>query len=215
MFEAFTITLAALVAMQLSPGPNLIAVASTALGQGRQAAFAVAAGVACGAFIWVLTISVGLGALVTAYPVLVTVMKLSGGAYLLWLGLKGLLSAFKGSATNLSEETSSASEQMVLSSHVKRGLLVVMTNPKAALGWAAIASFMFGSGLSAWQVATFAPIAAASSVTIYGGYGFLFSTQSVARFYRRFWRVMDGLFGTAFGVLGAKLLWDGLKEAKL
>ncbi|MCV0429106.1 MAG: LysE family translocator, partial [Roseibium sp.] len=77
------------------------------------------------------------------------------------------------------------------------------------------ASFLFSSGLTSWQVAAFAPLAATCTATIYGCYGLLFSARSVAELYRRFWRAMDGLFGAVFGILGMKLLLDGLKEVKI
>ena len=44
MVELFLLTLLATIAAQLTPGPNFLAVAATALGQGRMAGIAVAAG---------------------------------------------------------------------------------------------------------------------------------------------------------------------------
>lgn len=42
MFEAYLVTLAGLIAMQVSPGPNLIAIASAAMGQSCRTALFVA-----------------------------------------------------------------------------------------------------------------------------------------------------------------------------
>lgn len=212
MLEAFAVTLGALIVMQLAPGPNLVAVASAALGTGRRAALMVVAGIASGACFWVLAVAAGLGALLEAYPVLITAMKLGGGAYLLWIGFTGLRAAWRGNEVRIEAVADDKDRVGTDLSQIRRGLLVVATNPKVALGWAAIASFLFGSGLSAWEVASFAPFAAASAATVYGGYGILFSTGSVARLYRRCWRALDALFGATFGALGAKLMLDGAEE---
>jgi len=47
---------------QLSPGPNLRAVASAALGSGWTSGVATAAGVATGVFVWAVLFSFGIGA---------------------------------------------------------------------------------------------------------------------------------------------------------
>ena len=214
MIEAYSITLAALVALQLAPGPNLVAVASTGLGAGRKAALWVTGGIVTGVCLWVLSVSFGLGTLLNTYPFLMTVMKLAGGAYLLWLSLKGLLSMARGTGNKIAPASLTEGYPTRSFTYFWRGFLVVMTNPKAALAWAAMASFLFGSGLTSWQVAAFAPIAASCTATIYGGYGLLFSARSIGELYRRFWRVIEGLFGATFGILGAKLFLDGLKEIK-
>lgn len=151
-----------------------------------------------------------MGRLIEAYPYAVMALKLVGGSYLLWLGLKGLKAAWRGNAVNLQGESTSAS----LNRAWLKGLLVVMTNPKVALGWAAIASFLFGSGLSTWQVAAFAPLASLSAIGVYGGYALLLSTGGAVRAYRRFWRVIEGIFGSLFGAMGASLLISGFRDIR-
>lgn len=53
----------ALATAAISPGPNLVAVASRGLGSGRNSAMSVAAGLASGAFLWAFVTAVGLGTL--------------------------------------------------------------------------------------------------------------------------------------------------------
>lgn len=210
MLEAYLITLAGLIAMQVSPGPNLIAIAGAAMGQSRKAAIMVAIGIATGAAIWVTLVALGIGRLIEAHPHSVTALKLVGGSYLLWLGLKALRAAWRGSEVMLSGDSSSASTRKAW----MKGLLVVMTNPKVALGWAAIASFLFGSGLSTWQVVAFAPLASLSAVAVYGGYALLLSTGGVVQTYRRFWRIIEGVFGSMFGAMGASLVVAGIRDVR-
>ena len=49
----------------------------------------MAAGIAAGAFGWALLTALGLGALFEAFPALLRVLGVVGGANLAWLGFKG------------------------------------------------------------------------------------------------------------------------------
>ena len=210
MLETYFITLVGLIAMQVSPGPNLVAIASAAMGQSRKSAFLITLGVACGAIIWVMLAALGIGAIVESYPIILTVMKFFGGGYLLWIGIKAMIAAFKGESMQISQLDKVVSGW----ASWRRGLFVVLTNPKAALGWTAIASFLFGSGLSAFEVAAFAPLAALSAMIIYGTYAFLFSTQKAVHTYQRFWRIVECIFGSLFGTMGASLIFSGVRDLK-
>ena len=84
---------AASTALLVMPGPTLLLVLSYALTQGRRVAIASALGVATGDLI-AMTISViGLGALFLASATAFTILKWLGAAYLLYLGLRMLLSS--------------------------------------------------------------------------------------------------------------------------
>jgi len=210
MLQAYLATLVGLIAMQVAPGPNLLAVASAGMGQGRRSALLIALGVASGAAIWVFLVAMGIGVAVKNHPELLTVLKFAGGGYLMWIGARALLSALKGQNTRIAQTEDACSDWVSW----RRGLFVVMSNPKAALGWAAIASFMFGAGLTALQVAAFAPLAALSAIMVYGGYALLFSTGRAVRTYQRFWRGVELVFGGVFGAMGASLLLAGARDLR-
>ena len=78
-------------ALLLIPGPTVLLVLSYALSQGRRVALASATGVALGDLIAMTASLLGLGALVLASATLFTVLKWVGAAYLIWMGLKLLL----------------------------------------------------------------------------------------------------------------------------
>ncbi|GIT89904.1 amino acid transporter [Jannaschia pagri] len=209
MITAFVLTLLGVMAAQAAPGPNLAAVASVALAQGRRPAVFVVTGIASGMLIWSLATAFGLGVLISAYPLSLLVLKLAGGAYLLWLGLRAARAVIAGNGPGAFGPVAGALSH---GAAWRRGMLVVLTNPKAALMWAAVASFLFGQGLTAWQVLAFGPLGALSGLTIYGAYALLFSTGVAMRGYARFARAVEGAFAAAFGAMGATLLFSGLKE---
>ncbi len=208
MLETYLITLAGIVLGQIAPGPNLLAVAGAALGQGRRAAFFLALGVASAIFVWVTVAAFGLAALLAVYPSLLTIMKFIGGGYLCFLALRSLVAAWRGGNPSFRV---SHMEWAPLSAW-RRGLLVNLTNPKSALMWSAVTTFLYGNGLSAPQVLGFAPTGFLSALIVYGIYGTLFSTGIAQRSYARFARVVEGLFGLAFGALGGKLIADAVGE---
>lgn len=210
MLEAYLITLVGVMAAQASPGPNLFAVASASMGQGRSSALFVTLGVSSGMLIWAVAIAFGLGALFTAYPVSLLILKLVGGSYLLWLASRALRSAWVGNASSISVDDCRKSNF----ENWRRGMLVVLTNPKAALMWSAVGTLLFGAGLETWQVALFGPIGAISGYVIYGTYAFLFSTDVAGKIYTRFARFIETILAASFGVLGCKLILEGARELR-
>jgi threonine/homoserine/homoserine lactone efflux protein len=208
MLKIYLITLAGIVLGQIAPGPNLLAVVGAALGQGRRAALFLSLGVATAIFIWVMVAAFGLAALLAVYPSLLTAMKLAGGGYLCFLSLRALITAWRGGDPSF---RAIRTDWTPLSAW-RRGLLVNLTNPKSALMWSAVATFLYGNGLSAPQVLGFAPMGFASALVVYGVYGALFSSGVAQRAYARFARTIEALFGLAFGALGGKLVTDAFGE---
>jgi homoserine/homoserine lactone efflux protein len=69
------------------PGPTVMLVVSYALGRGRGSAWATVPGVALGDLTAMTVSLAGAGAVLAASATLFTVLKLSGAAYLVWLGV--------------------------------------------------------------------------------------------------------------------------------
>ena len=80
----------------MSPGPNVLAVIGTAMGEGRKPGLALGFGVAAGSFCWATLTVAGLTTLITAYAWLLGAIKIAGGLYLLWLGFKAPNGAMEG-----------------------------------------------------------------------------------------------------------------------
>lgn len=211
MIGIYVLTWLGVVAAQISPGPNLAAVASVGLAQGRRPALFVVTGISSGMLVWSMATALGLGALIEAFPMSLLVLKFMGGGYLLFLGIKAARATIlEGGRTTFTPDSRPLTDVEAW----RRGALVLLTNPKAALMWAAVASFLFGQGLSAWHVLAFGPMGALSGLIVYGTYAMLFSTGVAMRGYTRFSRWFEGVFAAAFGLMGASLIWAGVKEAR-
>ena len=208
MFQAFFLAWMGVALAQVSPGPNMMAVIAIALGQGRRHALLVALGIASGTLVWAAAVALGLGVVFETFPVSLTLLKLVGGLYLLFIAVKALRATLAGG----NGAVVAARAPVSAPGAWRRGFFVVMTNPKAALMWSAIATFLFGAGLGNAQVLSFGPVVAASAMLIYGGYALAFSTGVATRAYARFWRASEAVFGVAFGALGLTLLVSAVRR---
>lgn len=166
----------------------------------------VAAGIASGVLVWVSACALGLSLLFEHYPPLEHVMMLTGACYFMWIGLKTIHASRSGLITTLSRDNATLTSAMAW----RRGLLIVLTNPKAAIMWAAVTALLSGGGLDTVGVMYFAPIGALSALLIYGGYAVLFSTKVARRFHERTATSLQFIFGSLFTLLGLKLLLDGI-----
>jgi threonine/homoserine/homoserine lactone efflux protein len=86
-FTLAAITLAAI------PGPGMLYVLARSLGGGRGVGLRSSFGTALGGCVHVVAAAAGLSALVAASATAFTVVKLVGAAYLVWLGVRTLMSA--------------------------------------------------------------------------------------------------------------------------
>jgi amino acid exporter len=186
-----------------SPGPNVLAILGTSMGRGRQAGMALALGIAAGSFCWALLTFSGLSALLAAYAEALTVIKIAGGIYLLWLAVK----AFRSAAAARNIETAAyAVDRISLFRYFQRGLLVQMTNPKAALAWIAIFSLGLQANAPSWVGISLVIGTSLLSLLIHLLYALAFSTQMMLRAYGRARRWIQGALGALFAFAGIKLL---------
>lgn len=185
-----------------SPGPNILAVIGTAMSVNRRAAVALALGISLGSFLWATMTAIGLSALISAYASILTVIKVTGGLYLLWLSFK----AFRSAALNRPlAELADVSRRPALTFFL-RGLAVQMTNPKAALTWIAIMSLGLDHAAPASTALAIVLGTTTLSVAGYLAYALAFSTQRVVAAYGRARRWIDAALGVFFALAGVKLL---------
>lgn len=209
MLQAYSIAFLGILLGQMTPGPNLLAVAGAALGHGRRTAIFVTLGIACATFLWVTVAAFGLAAALAVHPGILVLMKLAGGGYLCLMAVRALIASLR---TGNGLAVRSDAVPMTPREAWRRGLFVNLSNPKSVLIWAAIGSFLFGSGLSTLEVWLVAPLSFLSALAIYGIYGMLFSTDLAQSFYRRSARGVEAAFGLAFGAIGGRLVFDAAGE---
>ncbi|KVE38746.1 MULTISPECIES: LysE family translocator [Burkholderia] len=88
----FMLFLAASLAITIAPGPDNLQVLARGISQGRMAAVVAALGFASGVLFHTTLAAFGIAALLSSSPVAFHLLKLAGGAYLIWIGVKALAS---------------------------------------------------------------------------------------------------------------------------
>lgn len=186
-----------------SPGPNILAVIGTSMAVGRSSGMALAMGVATGSFTWALLTVFGLSAILATYASALLAIKIFGGCYLLWLAWKSFKSAASSHDIDAKEL---AGGRRTPFGYLKRGYIIQMTNPKAALAWIAIISLGLKEGAPLWVGAVIVVGTFVLSVAIHLMYAVAFSTPVMVRLYGKARRVIQGVLGTFFAIAGVKLL---------
>ena len=120
---AFLLTAAALA---LAPGPDILYVLAKGIAQGRRAAMIAAAGFCSGLSIHTVASACGLSALLVASSTAFTVAKLLGAAYLVYLGIRAILSR---GLISLPENQLPLSSRRIFT----QAFLMNVLNPKVAL----------------------------------------------------------------------------------
>ena len=152
-------------ALLVIPGPTIMMVLSYALTQGRRVAVASALGVAAGDLIAMTLSVIGLGALFLTSALAFTVLKWMGAVYLIYLGVRMLLSARAPGPTALTDKPAGAPARKVF-----RDLTTVTAlNPKSNTFFVAfVPQFIDPSAAFAPQaailIATFVTIAAVNAL---------------------------------------------------
>lgn len=188
-----------------SPGPATIAVANVSMGAGRRAGLRFGLGLGVGLAFWGLVAATGLGALLEASSRALVVMKLVGGAYLLWLAWGAGKSALRGGAP--------VRQSVSGRGWIRRGVLLNLSNPKAVLAWMATLALGLGDSSGAAQVALATGLCMGLGMLIYAAYAMVFSTSGAMSVYSALRRWIDGVVAGLFALSGLALIRSALARA--
>ncbi|OUL98933.1 LysE family translocator [Variovorax sp. JS1663] len=117
--------------LNLTPGPDVLYVVTISLRSGTRAGIVAGLGITTGCFVHIFAAAAGVGALLSASVTAFTVLKYVGAAYLLYLGVRMLLSR-PASPTHLGEAVAAGPERS-LKAIFLGGLWSNVLNPKVAL----------------------------------------------------------------------------------
>ncbi|HYJ29285.1 MAG TPA: LysE family translocator [Allosphingosinicella sp.] len=123
---AFTLAAAL---MTVTPGLDTALVLRTATVEGARRAFYAGLGICLGCLAWGAIVALGLGALLAASELAYTILKWAGAAYLVWLGLKLILSRRDGFGTAAGADSGAGGAAIWF----RRGLLTNLLNPKVGV----------------------------------------------------------------------------------
>tara|TARA_R110002110_G_scaffold5209_3_gene27010 strand:- start:2358 stop:2972 length:615 start_codon:yes stop_codon:yes gene_type:complete len=117
--------------IEVTPGPNMAYLAVLSAAEGRKAGFAATFGIAAGLLIIGIAAALGVATLISNSPVSYQILRWAGVVYLLWL-------AWDGWREEPETSPGKAANPAHQAKFFRRGLIVNILNPKAAVFYVAI-----------------------------------------------------------------------------
>ena len=184
----------------MSPGPSLAVVARHALrgGVGDGIVCAMAHGV--GILLWALLMANGLGVLMTEQPTWFYAVQLAGAGFLLYLGIRVLLSQ---SSVVIPDEALPVSSKRGAGIE---GFVIALSNPKIALFFAALFSQFIEPDATAFEKTLIASTAAGIDTLWYALVSMLLAQTAVLARLQRHATLLNRLFGGILIVLAASVV---------
>ena len=182
----------------LSPGPSLAVIMKHTLAGGRYNGAVAALTHAAGIGLYALLCISGLAVVITASPRLYIALQWAGAAYLVWLGVKGLLAR---------EHPIGQLPEVTMSSAARDGFMIVFLNPKIAVFFIALFAQVVGTQTSSLVKCLYATTA----MVIDGGWyllvAWLFSNPRWLALLQRKAIFVERIFGLVLLALASKLIW--------
>ncbi len=120
--------------LNLTPGPDTAYIVARSVAQGRAAGIASAMGIAFGCCVHALLAAFGLTALIAASPAAFAVVQYAGAAYLIWLGVRLIVSArIERDASAHDPGRAEAQQVRTMRRLFAQGMLTNLLNPKVVI----------------------------------------------------------------------------------
>lgn len=196
--------LGALLVGAISPGPSFVFVVRTSVARSRIDGLAAAVGMGVGAMTFGALALLGLRALMTEAAGLYWALKIAGGLYLIylgvriWLGATQPMQAVPGDAGSLSAPLRSFS----------LGLLTQFSNPKIVAVFGAVFAALLPADYPRWLAFVLPLLIFVQETAWYAIVAFAFSSSRPRALYLRARTWIDRAAGAVIGLLGLRLLID-------
>lgn len=122
----FSLFVVASLTLLLTPGPAVMYVVTRSVDQGRKAGLISVLGIQTGTFVHVVGAALGISALLLSSALVFDLVKYLGAAYLIYLGVRKLMTPVKREAIVVTQEKN-------LRATYLQGVVVAILNPKTAL----------------------------------------------------------------------------------
>ena len=161
--------LAASILLTLAPGPDILYLLTKSLSSGAKSGIILAAGLVSGIIFHTLLVMVGVAAVIQNSALAMTLLKIFGAAYLLFLAFNAFKEARRGKILSISQADSMSN----LFSLYRRGILMNVLNPKVLLFFLAfLPQFVKNSSDASWQIIFLGVTFAAQAFVIFSGVAF-------------------------------------------
>jgi threonine/homoserine/homoserine lactone efflux protein len=187
----------------ITPGPNTLLVIRYCLTAPRRVAITAAMGTITGTCLWGFAGWLGINALFQAAPFAYVALKIVGGLYLVWLGLRVFMDVRKARTT---PEFAPTEREIPLRKAYRLGLATNLANPKSALFVASLFAATMPAGTPFLYGLAAIAVMVAVSACYYTFLVGLITHPRVASAYLKAKQKIDLGVATVFVGFGTKLL---------
>lgn len=190
----------------ISPGPDFFIVLKNSLVYSRRSGIFTALGVVTALLVHLSYTLVGLAIVIEENPFVYSMIKSVGAAYLVYIGLRGVVGVFKNRAQTLNEY-GKAVEALPAKAAFMQGLLTNLLNPKCALFFISLFSQFITPSTPGLVKIAYGAINWSLSL---GWFVFLSVLVTNNAFHSRmsgFRSAIDGVMGCVLVLLGLKILF--------
>ncbi len=187
----------------ITPGPNFFITVQTTVSHSRLSAIFVVLGICTGTVIWAVAGFFGIAYLFIAVPWIYATLKIVGGSYLIYLGLKFIISAHK--SNQKPEIPNNHSDNLLL--YWWRGLVTIISNPKTAMFITSLFASVLPKEPSIFVGVLSVFLMTSISFIWYSIVVFFFSSNRFSKFNNRIQNWVQGFAGIVFVIFGTKLVF--------
>jgi threonine/homoserine/homoserine lactone efflux protein len=186
----------------VSPGPSFLMVARTAISGSRADGLAAALGMGVGGVFFACVALAGLHVVLIALPWLYVVLKVAGGAYLIFIGWM----IWRGARQPVALADETGNVPSTLSRSFWLGLATQMSNPKAAVVYASVFVSLLPPEIPLWVTLALPLVIFAIEAGWYTIVAVALSAPSPRAAYLRSKAWIDRAAGAVMAALGLRLI---------
>lgn len=183
------------------PGPDFVGVVRASMTRGVAAGLATTLGVSIGLAMYATASLLGLSAILVEYQWLTWAVRVAGGLYLAWLGIRLILAK---PAVAADEEP----KELVRGNALLFGFLVTLTNPKAMVLFASVFATSVTAETPVWLLALMIALVFVSALVWYAIVTLFMSSGPVMRRLQHARHRIERAAGVCFVLIGGRILAD-------
>ncbi len=183
------------------PGPDFVGVVRSSLTRGTTAGLLTTLGVTIGLGMYATLSLLGLSAVLVKYQWLTWAVRVLGGAYLVYLGIK-LLRAKPGKMDD------AAAQGPLRGNALLFGFFVTLTNPKAIVLFASVFATAVTASTPHWLMALMIGLVMTSALIWYSIVSLFMSSAPVMRRFQNARHWIERVAGASFILIGGRIIAD-------
>lgn len=203
--------LAAVLIGAISPGPSFVMVLRTSIALSRNDGLAAAIGMGLGGAFFGTLALVGLTALLAQVEWLYIVLKLGGGAYLLYLAIR----IWRGARDPVVIPQTAAFRSNSLRRSFSVALMTQLSNPKTAVAYASVFAALLPPQVPAWMIWALPPLIFLTETSWYATVSVVFSSSRPRLAYVKAKVWIDRVTSMVIGGLGLRLVYETARSHRL